>query len=461
MTSTYTRGGSAEGSGRIHYANGLIFDDDFEAGNLGSVRCVSDLGHGQAEYEISIRPDTNAPRYRLWFYFRVRANPAERGSSSSESSRRVVFTIVNFSKTKSLYRDGMSPLVRSTSRPRWERIPRRSVFFFRSTKHRGGGGSGASAAFVMSFVFSFDRLNSREEYFFAYSYPFTYTEQQRYLARLEAQRLPFVRRELLCRSVQGRRVDVVFIDEDLDGTGRRLAAKSSTCVGVGGGVESNMKRNPGALNGAATDKRMGRTSGSGEPSSMAAEQHRMQHELRRSKPTVVVVGRVHPGETPASFVVKGFLDFITSATDRDAERLRREVSFVVVPMLNPDGTFIGNYRTCSLGIDHNRRWAKPTHAMEPSLIAVKELITRLRANGGVDFFIDVHAHSTARHGFVLCNPPPAAAVRNATEAEQSQRYDTATIHHHHSAMHLLVYCSLLCTRIECYCTCVCMCVCEI
>ena len=33
--------------------------------------------------------------------------------------QRVIFNIVNFSKTKSLYRDGMSPLVKSTSRPNW------------------------------------------------------------------------------------------------------------------------------------------------------------------------------------------------------------------------------------------------------------------------------------------------------------------------------------------------------
>ncbi|TNN75376.1 Cytosolic carboxypeptidase 6 [Liparis tanakae] len=31
---------------------------------------------------------------------------------------RVIFNVVNFSKTKSLYRDGMSPVVKSTSRPK-------------------------------------------------------------------------------------------------------------------------------------------------------------------------------------------------------------------------------------------------------------------------------------------------------------------------------------------------------
>lgn len=33
--------------------------------------------------------------------------------------QRVIFNIVNFSKTKSLYRDGMAPMVKSTIRPKW------------------------------------------------------------------------------------------------------------------------------------------------------------------------------------------------------------------------------------------------------------------------------------------------------------------------------------------------------
>lgn len=33
--------------------------------------------------------------------------------------QRVIFNVVNFSKTKSLYREGMTPLVKSTSRPSW------------------------------------------------------------------------------------------------------------------------------------------------------------------------------------------------------------------------------------------------------------------------------------------------------------------------------------------------------
>ena len=46
----------------------------------------------------------------MWFYFTV---------SNVRAEQRIIFNIVNFSKTKSLYRDGMSPLVKSTSRKKW------------------------------------------------------------------------------------------------------------------------------------------------------------------------------------------------------------------------------------------------------------------------------------------------------------------------------------------------------
>ena len=65
---------------------------------------------------------------------------------------------------------------------------------------------------------------------------------------------------------------------------------------------------------------------------------------RQERPVVAVTGRVHPGETPASFVIQGLLDFCTSDQE-DAKHLRQCADIVVVPMLNPDGVFLGNYRS--------------------------------------------------------------------------------------------------------------------
>ena len=70
---------------------GLVFDSSFESGNLAQVTAVDGSPN---EYELFIRPDTHNDKYRLWFYFSVRPTPCL-------TQRRVLFHIVNFSKSKS------------------------------------------------------------------------------------------------------------------------------------------------------------------------------------------------------------------------------------------------------------------------------------------------------------------------------------------------------------------------
>ena len=60
---------------------------------------------------------------------------------------------------------------------------------------------------------------------------------------------------------------------------------------------------------------------------------------------VVISGRVHPGETNASWMMQGLIDAVTADTPA-ARSLRASVVLKIVPMLNPDGVVLGNYR-CS------------------------------------------------------------------------------------------------------------------
>eukprot|EP00993_Chasmostoma_nieuportense_P000726 NODE_1668_length_1418_cov_28.577847_g1583_i0.p1 GENE.NODE_1668_length_1418_cov_28.577847_g1583_i0~~NODE_1668_length_1418_cov_28.577847_g1583_i0.p1 ORF type:complete len:435 (+),score=119.84 NODE_1668_length_1418_cov_28.577847_g1583_i0:11-1315(+) len=307
----------------------MLFDGSFESGNLGRVAAVSEF-----EFDLSIRPDTNNPHYRVWFNFTV---------SNVTCGQRVLFNLVNCSKTKSLFRLGMTPLVRSTSRGKWERVPKSQCFYYRSPRHK--------QAYLFTFAFLFDKA---EHYQFAYCYPYTYTYLQRFLHHVDQQQFAFWDRQLLTRTVQHRRVDIITITS------------------------------PSPLN----DKKL-------------------------PKKIVFLTARVHPGETPASHLCHGALAFLIS--DHPLARiLRSNLVFKIVPMLNPDGVFLGNYRCSSLGFDLNRHWLNPEWS-QPSIKATRDLLFTLQ---GLDFFIDMHAHSTATNSFMFANNASQHSERaTTTESE--------------------------------------------
>ena len=55
---------------------------------------------------------------------------------------------------------------------------------------------------------------------------------------------------------------------------------------------------------------------------------------------VVLSSRVHPGETNASWIMHGLLDYLTSQT-REAQILRMTYVFKIIPMLNIEGVIHG------------------------------------------------------------------------------------------------------------------------
>ncbi|XP_074641861.1 cytosolic carboxypeptidase 6-like isoform X2 [Tubulanus polymorphus] len=298
----------------------IIFDACFESGNLGRVDYITD-----SEFDLFIRPDTCNPRFRVWFNFTV---------ENVKSEQRIIFNVVNFSKTKSLYRDGMTPLVKSTSRPKWVRIPAKHVYYYRCPDHRKN--------YVMSFSFCFDRED--DVYQFAYCYPYSYTRLQIYLDNLEKRNMPYFQRELLCLSVQQRRLDLLTIT------------------------------NP------------------------------QNTQTDAKQKTVFITARVHPGETPSSFLCQGIIDFLVS-NHPIAKILRESLVFKIVPMLNPDGVYLGNYRCSLMGFDLNRHWQEPSPWAHPTLYACKNLLMEFDQSDEfeVDFYIDIHAHSTLMNGFMYGN----------------------------------------------------------
>ena len=68
---------------------------------------------------------------------------------------------------------------------------------------------------------------------------------------------------------------------------------------------------------------------------------------------IILTGRVHPGESNSSYVMEGVIKLLVS-NDPTAVVLRDRYVFKVVPMLNPDGVIVGNYRCSLSGHDLNR-----------------------------------------------------------------------------------------------------------
>ncbi|XP_023599814.1 cytosolic carboxypeptidase 4-like [Myotis lucifugus] len=68
-------------------------------------------------------------------------------------------------------------------------------------------------------------------------------------------------------------------------------------------------------------------------------------EQFRQRPYQVITARVHPGESNASWVMKGALEFLVSS-DPGARLLRENFIFKIIPMLNPDGVVNGKYVFC-------------------------------------------------------------------------------------------------------------------
>ena len=63
------------------------------------------------------------------------------------------------------------------------------------------------------------------------------------------------------------------------------------------------------------------------------------------------MSRTHPGETVSNWALETFLKTVLETAE-----LREAFDFFIVPMVNPDGVFVGNHRTSLIGQDLNRNF---------------------------------------------------------------------------------------------------------
>lgn len=70
-------------------------------------------------------------------------------------------------------------------------------------------------------------------------------------------------------------------------------------------------------------------------------------------------------------------------------------------MLNPDGVYIGNYRTGIIGKDFNRSFNEAASNLMPEVSQLKSLVKNLQKNGKIVLYLDLHGHSIQRNSFIF------------------------------------------------------------
>ncbi|OHS93991.1 Clan MC, family M14, Zinc carboxypeptidase-like metallopeptidase [Tritrichomonas foetus] len=338
-----------------------IFSGDFECGNLGQVFRI-----GENKYEIHLLPDPNDQQTAQWFFFKAEnLKPGE-----------YFFMIVGFYRQCNLHWKGSQVCSYSEAAARrgigWQRIGDEMNYF--KTK------SGKFPEWTWTFKFTVEELDNM---FFAHSYPYTFTDQMNCLGKLQ----PLCRPSTLCQSLGGIDVPVIFWD-----------AEEQKCVDI----EPYMKEAREIKN-TAPEIRVEEISEFDDFTVQTLRKWGRDNpgEGRKydRKPVIIIAARTHPGETNSSYAMEGLLQTLFAKNEFGLE-LRRNFSWLLIPMVNPDGAICGFYRPSLSGNDINRVWKSPDPLMHPIADNVLKLIEVIQKTRPTPFFLDFHGHTAACNSFV-------------------------------------------------------------
>ncbi|XP_024940729.1 cytosolic carboxypeptidase 2 [Cephus cinctus] len=263
----------------------------------------------------------------------------------SNTKSRTIYrlSIVNFCKEDSLYNEGLRPLLYSTKDATMHAIGWRrcgdNITYYRNDSSSSSSSDEERESHTLTFNVSFP--HDQDTVYLAHCYPYTYSDLQEYLGKIvvDPMKTRFTKLRLLCRTLAGNNVYYLTVTAP-------------------------------AFNDDA-----------------------------RKKKGVVITARVHPGETPSSWMMKGIIDFLTGESNQ-ARELRERFIFKLVPMLNPDGVIVGNNRCSLSGKDLNRQYRTVMRESYPSVWHTKLMIRRLMEERGMAIYCDLHAHSRKHNIFI-------------------------------------------------------------
>ena len=355
--------------------NSLIFDGDFESGNLRKAirmtgreplgegiselysECVDPI-HVDHEYDLLCRNDVNTAGYIQWFYFMVQTP----NTDDVTYPLTVRFNLINMMKRDALYNYGMKPAVYSQNRANEKLVSwihdgtdicyyKNGLEYVRRKKTK--------SYYTLSFTYTFTRPDT---VYFAHCFPYTYTNLQRYLLSKsqDSKIASFFKRRLLCKTLAGNNCDLIVIAADPTTDG----------------------------------------------------------QVSKERSTIVVSSRIHPGESQSSFMLQGLIDYLTADT-AESRALRNNFIFKIVPMLNPDGVIHGNYRCSMAGTDLNRRYGDALQFLHPTVHAMRELLEKTHETRGILLYLDLHGHSRHKNAFLYGCDINLQSPKNIKKSQQS------------------------------------------
>ena len=363
------------------------FDSLFEEGNL---RLAVEVNTN--EYDLIMRKDINNEKNYSWFFFEYTAY----------ETKDVKFNIINFPKKKLLFGDSVRVLTYN-AKHKWNRntfnvhyyqneIPMPlnlvdntnnkeddEIIDDNSNTSQQKNSTSQTPACYTTLTFSYtitDELKGVPIYF-AYCFPYTYTNLQQYLLSLSLtpKNKNILRFAVLNKTICGNPLDVIYI--------------------------SNF-------------------SNDSAPSSSSSPRDADNNE---EKGIVCLTARVHPGESNSSYVIEGVIDALLSNM---ADDLRNKYIFKIIPMLNPDGVINGNYRNNILGKDLNRLWSDPRKNMSPTIYHSKKLISLNKPL----FYCDFHGHSSI---------PNCCLYGCSQNAKQSKKILNKTYRYHEERVFMRIF----------------------
>lgn len=238
---------------------------------------------------------------------------------NTRAKNKVRFNILNYSKVDSLFNYGMKVSVYSERKAEtglsWHKDGEDIRYFANNIRKDVTYYSKGYYTLTFSYTFEHDH----DTVYFAYSVPYTFSDLRNDLVAIETDpaRSLLVTKKELCKTLSGESCDILTITS-----------------------RDNLENFP---------QRKG----------------------------VIITGRVHPGETVGSWMMRGVLTFLTDPNNEEARILRENFVFKVIPMLNPDGVINGNYRCSLAGCDLNRRWKTPSKILHPTIFYTKKLVKQI------------------------------------------------------------------------------------